>query len=150
VKLLYLCTGNSARSIMAEAFTRAILPDNAPLEVFSAGTNPKGIHPETTAVMEEAGVTMDGLRSKSLEEVPFGEIDIVITLCGDARDSCPAPPPGARRLHWGLRDPAAAAGSPDEIRETFRAVRDEVLTCVKRLMFELATNPGLRAGSRNP
>jgi len=139
VKILYLCTGNSARSQMAEAFTRAMLPANAPLEVYSAGTRPAGVHPETIAVMREAGIDLSGCRSKSIDEVPFASIDLVVTLCDDASSACPKPPEGARRLHWGLRDPAAVE-DPAAIRDTFRAVRDEVRTCVKRLLFEIATS----------
>jgi arsenate reductase len=139
MKILSLCTGNSARSQMAEAFTKALLPAGVGIEVFSAGTHPVGIHPETSAVMKEAGIDLSGHRSKGIDEVPFDAIDLVVTLCDDARQSCPAPPPSARRIHWGLRDPAAASGGSDEIRSQFRAVRDEVLTCVKRLLFELAT-----------
>jgi arsenate reductase len=144
MKLLYLCTGNSARSIMAEALTRSLLPSSAPVEIFSAGTEPKGVHSVTSTVLEEAGIDISGLRSKSIEEVPFEQADLVITLCDGARASCPAPPKRARVLHWGLRDPAAATGTEEEILETFRDVRTEVMTCVKRLLFELATDPLLR------
>jgi len=147
MKILYLCTGNSARSQMAEAFTRSILPPNAPIEVFSAGTDPKGIDPMTIAVMEEAGLDLSGSRSKRIDEIPFDTIDLVITLCDDARRACPLPPSGAHRIHWGLKDPAEATGTPEQIRESFRATRDEVLACVKRLMFELATTRTLRSSS---
>ncbi len=145
MRILYLCTGNSARSQMAEAFTRALLPSSAPVEVFSAGTRPAGLHPETIAVMQEAGVDVSQARSKSIDEVPFDSINLVVTLCDDAERSCPKPPEGARRLHWGLRDPAAVPGDAAEIRDAFRATRDEVRTCVKRLLFELATGPGGRS-----
>jgi arsenate reductase len=147
MKMLYLCTGNSSRSQMAEAFTRSMLPASAPIEIFSAGTHPKGVHPETTEVMKEAGVDISQYRSKGIDEVPFETIDLVITLCDDARRSCPAPPSDARRIHWSLRDPAETTGSAAEIRAAFRATRDEVLTCVKRLMFELATTRSLRRSS---
>lgn len=138
--ILYLCTGNAARSQMAEAFTRALLPPGAPVEAFSAGTVPKGVHPETVAVMQEAGVEIASARSKGLDEIPVERIDLVVTLCGDARDACPSFPRPVRRLHWGLRDPAAVEGSPDQVRAAFRATRDEILTCVKRFLFELATD----------
>ncbi len=128
---------------MAEAFTRALIPPSAPVEVFSAGTQPAGMHDDTRAVLEEAGVAVDGLRSKGIDEVPFDDMDLVVTLCDEARQACPAPPAGARRVHWGLRDPAQET-DPARRREAFRAVRDEVRTCVKRLMFELATDPSLR------
>ena len=147
MKILYLCTGNSARSLMAEAFTKEMIPKEAPIEVFSAGTHPAGIHPETITVMKEAGIDMAPYRSKPITEIPWDAIDLVVTLCDDARRSCPAPPPGAHRIHWGLQDPAAATGTPGQIHESFRAVRDEVRTCVKRLMFELATTRTLRNGA---
>lgn len=146
MKILYLCTGNSARSQMAEAFSRSLVPPSAPIEVFSAGTEPAGIHPETVAVMEEVGVDMSAQRSKSTGEVPFHEMDLVVTLCDSARSSCPAVPEGCRTIHWSLRDPASSQGSPEEVRRSFREVREDVLACVKRLMFELAMNH--RRGSR--
>lgn len=146
MRILYLCTGNAARSLMAEAFTRSLAPAAAGLEAYSAGVDPKGIHPETRVVMQEVGVDMSGYRSKGLSEVPFDSMDLVVTLCDDARSRCPAPPTAARRLHWGLADPAAATGTPEQIRERFRGSRDEVKTCVKRLLFELATDPNRRAG----
>lgn len=146
MKILYLCTGNSARSLMAEAFTRQIVPPNAPIEVFSAGTHPQGIHPETVSVMKEVGVEMTPYTSKAISEIPFDTIDLVVTLCDDARRSCPAPPIGASRIHWGLRDPAAD-GSDTPIHQRFQAARDEVHACVRKLMFELATARKLRQES---
>jgi arsenate reductase len=97
--------------------------------------------------MTEAGIDMTSFRSKSAAEVPWDSIDLVVTLCDDARRSCPAPPPGAHRIHWGLRDPAAATGTPEQIRQSFRDVREEIRVCVKRLMFELATTRTLRNGA---
>jgi len=144
MKILYLCTGNSARSLMAEAFTKSMLPAAAPIEVFSAGTKPRGVHPETVAVMKEAGIDMSGFASKGIQQVPLDSIDLVVTLCDDARLSCPAVPGAVQRIHWSLRDPAEATGTPEQVRGRFRAARDEVLACVKKLMFELATTRSLR------
>lgn len=143
MKILFLCTGNAARSLMAEAFMRSLLPPVAPIEVFSAGTHPKGVHPTTAATLREVGIDTTPLRSKGIAQVPFAEMDVVVTLCDDARSACPATPPQARRIHWGLRDPATATGTPEE-SDVFAAVRDEILTCVKRLLFELARDPALR------
>ena len=148
MNILFLCTHNSARSIMAEAFARSIVPAGAGVKVYSAGTDPAGIHPETVAVMNEAGIDISGLRSRAVAEVPFDTMDLVVTLCDGARQACPAPPAGARVLHWGLSDPAAET-DPAQIRERFRGVRDEVRTCVRRLMFELATDPSLRRQRRS-
>ena len=140
MKILFLCTGNSARSQMAERFARSLVPASAGIEIFSAGTHPQGLHPEAVAVMKEVGVDLSDARSKGLDDVPFDSIDLAVTLCDDAQASCPTVPPGCSRIHWGLPDPAAATGTPEEVRESFRAVRDQVLTCVKRLLFELATS----------
>jgi arsenate reductase len=90
--------------------------------------------------MEEVGVIMSGHRSKSTREVPFDSMDLVVTLCDSARGSCPALPAGCRGIHWSLRDPASVQGTPEEVRRAFREVREDVLACVKRLMFELAMN----------
>ena len=147
MKILFLCTGNAARSLMAEALAKSLVPSSAPLEFFSAGTRPAGVHPMTLDVLRETGVSVEGLSSKGIDAVPFDATDLVITLCDDARDDCPAPPAGARRIHWGLRDPAAP-GIPDAERPAaFRAAREEVRTCVKRLLFELAMDPSLRRRS---
>lgn len=122
---------------------RSLLPASAPIELHSAGTHPKGVHPMALEVLAEIGVSTAGLRSKGLDAIPYEGAGLVVTLCDDARAACPMPPAGARAIHWGLRDPAAATGTPEE-REVFRAVRDEILTCVKRLLFELARDPALR------
>lgn len=144
MNIVFVCTGNAARSVMAEALARALVPAQAPLRFFSAGTHPKGVHPETIAVLQEAGVETAGLASKSIDDVPYAEARVVITLCDSARDACPVPPPGARHIHWSLRDPADPAIPDQERRAAFRQTREEVLTCVKRLMFELAMDPSLR------
>lgn len=146
MKLLYLCTGNSARSIMAEAFTKSMLPGNAGVEVFSAGVRPAGIHPLTAQVMKETGIDLEGSRSKSIDEVPFNEMDVVVTLCDHARQTCPTPPAGARSIHWALQDPASES-RPDHALETFRRIREQVRAYVRQLLFDLATNPALRRGS---
>ena len=144
MNILFLCTGNSARSLMAEAIARSLAPASAPLAFFSAGTSPRGIHPLTAAVLSEAGLDISQLASKGIEAVPFDSMNLVITLCDDARQACPAPPAGARHLHWGLRDPSAPDIPEARREEAFRAAREEVRTCVKRLMFELAMDPSLR------
>jgi protein-tyrosine-phosphatase len=144
MNIVFVCTGNAARSVMAEAIARSLAPARAPLRFWSAGTHPKGVHPETIAVLEEAGLDTSGLVSKSIDDVPFAQADLVVTLCDSARDACPMPPPGARHVHWGLRDPADPSIPEEGRRAAFRQAREEVLTCVKRLMFELATDPSVR------
>jgi arsenate reductase len=123
IKVLYLCTGNSARSQMAEAFLRKYAGDQ--FEAYSAGLVPKTIHPLTIRVMEEAGIDMRGHYSKSLSQfigkVHFGYL---ITVCSDAEDSCPIFPGMGVRLHWPIEDPAAFEGSDAEKLAKFQQVRD--------------------------
>ena len=130
-QLLFLCTGNSCRSQMAEGFARRLAPLG--VRVYSAGTAPKPIHPMAVKVMKEAGIDISAQRSKSLEEIPAQTIDLVVTLCGEAAESCPAFPAAAQRLHWPLPDPALAEGDEEEVLKTFRAVRDEIRARVQRL-----------------
>ena len=122
--VLFLCTGNSCRSQMAEGFARHGAGPG--LRVLSAGTDPAGVNPLAVRVMAEVGIDIANQRSKSLAEIPLEAIDWVVTLCGDAAERCPALPAGARQLHWALPDPAAASGSPEEILDRFREVRDAV------------------------
>ncbi len=125
-RVLFLCTGNSARSQMAEAFLRHHAGDR--FEAYSAGLEPKGIHPLTIRVMEEIGIGLEGHTSKPLSDymgrVHFGYL---VTVCGDAEEQCPSVFPGmGQRLHWGLEDPAAFIGSDAEKLEKFRQVRDQL------------------------
>jgi arsenate reductase len=113
---------------MAESFARR--GGGPGLRVFSAGTDPAGVNPLAVRVMAEVGIDITSHRSKSLAEVPLEEVDLVVTLCGDAAERCPALPAGARHLHWELPDPAAASGSPEEILDRFREVRDAVASRV--------------------
>ncbi len=113
---------------MAEGFARH--GAGLGLRVLSAGTEPAGVNPLAVRVMAEVGIDIANQRSKSLAEVPLEEVDLVVTLCGDAAERCPALPAGARHLHWGLPDPAATSGSPEEILDRFREVRDAVASLV--------------------
>lgn len=124
-KVLFLCTGNSARSQMAEAFLRKYGEER--YEVFSAGLEPKGIHPYTVRVMDEAGLDLSEQRSKDLKEF-LGKIHFgyLITVCGHADANCPVFPGMGKRLHWPFDDPAAVRGSEAEILEKFREVRDQI------------------------
>ena len=125
IKVLFVCTGNSARSQMAEAFLRQYASER--YEAYSAGLEPGQVHPLTIRVMEEVGVDMSAQRSKSVQEyigkVRFG---YVITVCGHADKNCPFIPGMGTRLHWPFDDPAAAAGSEAEKLAKFRQVRDEI------------------------
>lgn len=139
-KVLFVCTGNSCRSQMAEGFARALGRDV--LEAFSAGVAPAGLDPRAVAVMAEAGVDIAGQRSKTVAELPEGvAFDLVVTLCGGARESCPFVPGPARRLHAGFDDPpalAASAASEAEALAPYRRVRDAIREFVADLPRRLA------------
>ncbi|MFP4482536.1 MAG: arsenate reductase ArsC [Thermovirgaceae bacterium] len=124
IRVLFLCTGNSCRSQMAEGWAKALKDDE--IDAFSAGTRPAGINPKAIQVMAEAGVDMAGQQSTHVEEYLDGQFDVVITLCGDARDTCPVFPGAVRVIHRGFDDPARAEGTKEEILEVFRRVRDEI------------------------
>ena len=120
IRVLFVCTGNSARSVLAEAFLRR--EGMADFEVHSAGTAPKGINPLTLQVLAEAGIDAAWARSKSVTEFLGQRFDYVITVCDQARQSCPVFPGGHESLHWGYEDPAAAEGSDAERLDAFRRV----------------------------
>jgi len=120
IRVLFVCTGNSARSIMAEALLRQHGGDR--FEVHSAGTIPKGINPLTLRVLAEAGIDAPWARSKSVDEYLGQTFDYVITVCDQARQVCPVFPGVHESLHWGYEDPAEATGSEDERLAVFRRV----------------------------
>ena len=120
IRILVVCTGNSARSVMAEALLRTHGGDG--FEVHSAGTEPKGINPLTVRVLAEAGIDASWARSKSVSEFAGQSFDYVITVCDQARQSCPVFPGEGERLHWGYEDPAAAEGTDEERLAVFRRV----------------------------
>ncbi len=133
--LLFLCTGNSCRSQMAEGFARRGAGPG--VRVFSAGTDPVGVNPTAVQVMAEVGADIRGQQSKGLDAVPLDEVNWAITLCNDAEERCAALPGPARRQHWPLPDPAVATGTSEEILERFREVRDEVARRVEALLASL-------------
>ncbi|MEA2620423.1 MAG: hypothetical protein QOC97_1196 [Chloroflexota bacterium] len=120
IRVLFVCTGNSARSVMAEALLRQ--QGGAAFEVSSAGTEPKGINPLTLRVLAEAGIDASFARSKSVTEFLGQPFDYVITVCDQARQSCPVFPGVHETLHWGYEDPAAAEGTEAERLAVFRRV----------------------------
>lgn len=123
-KILFLCTGNSARSQMAEGLMRHFRGNE--FEVFSAGVEPKGVHPQAIAAMREIGVDISGQQSKHVDALPEKEFDCIITLCDHAAQNCPVFLGKGVRLHHGFSDPAAVQGSDHEVLEAFRKVRDEL------------------------
>ena len=138
MKIGFICTGNSARSQMAEGFGKFYARElKKDVEVFSAGSEPSGyVHPLAVEVMAERGIDISNQKSKSLEEIPLRELDFVITLCGDAAERCPVVP-GAKTVHWGLPDPAKVEGTEEEKLEAFRKVRDEIERRVRELLSSL-------------
>ncbi|MEA5077819.1 MAG: arsenate reductase ArsC [Anaerolineaceae bacterium] len=136
-KVLFLCTGNSCRSQMAEAFLRKYGGDQ--FEAFSAGLQPTEINPYTYKVMAEVGLDLAGQRSKGVEEY-LGKVlfQYLITVCDDADKNCPTVWPGVnKRMHWSFEDPARFEGSEDEKLEKFRAVRDQIQARIQEWLASL-------------
>lgn len=131
-RILFLCTGNSARSQMAEGLMRHLGGDR--YEVFSGGTEPKGLHPASVAVMGELGIDVSHQASKDVQIFLGQEFDYVITVCDRARSRCPVFP-GAAPIHWGFDDPAEAPSEKQTL--AFRHVRDEIL---QRIRLFLVSN----------
>jgi arsenate reductase len=132
-RVLFLCTGNSCRSQMAEGWTRHLLGDR--VEACSAGLTAKGLNPDAVRVMSEAGVDIAGQTSDEITRFADASIDLVVTVCGHAHETCPVFPGGARVVHHGFDDPPALAeGIADEAKrlEPYRRVRDEIRAFVER------------------
>lgn len=121
-RVLFLCIHNSARSQMAEGFARSLAP--AGVQVMSAGTEPGKVHERAIEVMKEIGIDLSGQSSKHLDVVEWREADMVVTLCGEAEESCPTVAGSVRRVHWPLPDPSAAPEAKQ--LDVFREVRDEI------------------------
>ena len=122
--VLILCTGNSARSQMAEGLLRHDAGDR--FEVFSAGTRPSSVRPEAIAAMREVDIDISGHRSKSIDEFAARSFDYVLTVCDNAKESCPIFPGHGNRIHHSFEDPAAIQGSDTEKQAMFRRVRDQI------------------------
>ena len=135
-KVLFLCTGNSARSQMAEAYLRKYAGDY--FEVFSVGLEPKEINPLTIQVMEEDGFDLSGQTSKGVNEF-LGKVflNYLITVCDQAEKNCPTAWPGIiQKMHWSFEDPAAFVGNPAERLAKFREVRDQIQVKVREWLGE--------------
>jgi arsenate reductase len=131
-KVLILCTGNSARSQMAEGLLRHLAADR--LSVASAGVAPSQVRPEAIEAMREIGIDISEQRSKSVDEFTGEEFDYVITVCDNANEQCPVFPRKTKRIHWSFEDPAAVTGEWDQRLEAFRKVRDQI----EERLFEFA------------
>ena len=141
IKLLFLCTGNSCRSQMAEGWTRHLKEDV--IEVWSAGIETHGLNLHAVRVMAEAGVDISGHKSKNVSDVVFIPFDWVVTVCDHARETCPLFPGKARLAHVGFDDPprlAQDARSEEEALQYYRRVRDEIRAFVKTLPESLTTD----------
>ncbi len=123
-RVLVLCTGNSARSQMAEGLFRR--EGGGEYEVYSAGTKPSQVRPEAIAAMKEVGIDISSHRSKSVDEFIGQRFDYVVTVCDNARESCPVFPSGTERIHWSFEDPAAVKGTESERLSAFRRIRDQI------------------------
>jgi arsenate reductase len=129
-KVLFLCTGNSARSQMAEGYLRSVAGER--FDAMSAGIEPKGLNPLAVAAMREIGVDISSQRSKGVTEFLGTPVQYVVTVCSNAREKCPVFPATVKFMHWDLDDPAAAQGTKDEKLAAFRKVRDEIFARVEQ------------------
>ncbi len=135
VNILFLCTGNSCRSQMAEGWARTLGGDRFIAQ--SAGIEAHGKNPRAIAVMAEAGIDISGQESTIVTGEMIGNANVVVTVCGHADEQCPVLPPSVKKIHWPLTDPAKATGTEDEIMAEFRATRDEVCKRVGDLIDSL-------------
>jgi arsenate reductase len=138
--VLFLCTGNSARSQMAEGFLRHLAGDR--LDVASGGINPTQVNPLAIAAMREAGIDISSHQSKSAGSLLGRHFTYVITVCDHANERCPIFPGAVKRLHWSLEDPAAASGTDIERLAVFRRIRDEIAQRVRSFIAEQASPSG--------
>jgi len=135
IKIIFLCTGNSCRSQMAEGFAREI--GKGLIAPHSAGLIAAGVNPRAIAVMKEAGIDISRQKSEEINEDLLRTMDIVITLCGNAEESCPYTPPEIKRIHWPIKDPVGTIGTEEEIMKEFRRARDEIRNRVEELIDTL-------------
>lgn len=140
ISILFLCTGNSCRSQMAEGWTNFLHAGR--IAAFSAGTEPGTVNPRAVKVMAEAGVDLSGHRAKHLKEFLGQPFDYVVTLCDNAQAVCPVFPGAGRTVHAGFPDPAQASGTPEEVLEEFRRVRDQLREFVAELPHSLERRAG--------
>ncbi len=125
-RVLFLCTENACRSQMAEAIANRLLFGK--VEAHSAGTRPSAVNPFAVESLKEIGIDISGAISKHVDEFKGRNFDLVITLCGGAREACPFWPGQGKRIHFGLDDPARVKGTKEEILSSFNAVRDRIIS----------------------
>lgn len=134
-KIYFLCTGNSCRSQMAEGFAKQIFADD--WQIRSAGIEQHGLNPFAVKVMREVGIDISKQTSDLIDEQYLNDCNIVVTLCGDARDKCPVTPASVKKIHWPLADPAQANGTEKEKLDVFRQVRDQIRHNIQELDKQL-------------
>ncbi len=133
-KVLFLCTGNSCRSQMAEGWLKHFGGDK--FEVYSAGIVAHGKNPRAIAAMADAGIDISQQESEALDPAILDEIDLLVTVCGNADETCPTVPVSCEKQHWPFDDPAKAQGSEEEIMEEFYRVRDQIRERVSQFVQE--------------
>ncbi|HLB25119.1 MAG TPA: arsenate reductase ArsC [Nitrospirota bacterium] len=139
-KIMFVCTGNSCRSQMAEGFARRY--GAGLIEVHSAGLMPAGVNKYAIKVMKEAGIDISGQTSKAVDPALLDRMDVIVTLCGHAESLCPRTPEGIKRLHWPIKDPVGTTGSEERIMDEFRRARDEIMGKVVGLVKEIKKGAG--------
>ncbi len=131
-KIMFLCTANSCRSQMAEGFAKEY--GKGIVEVYSAGLMAAGVQKRAIAVMREIGIDISQQQSKEIDADLLRKMDIVVTLCGHAEETCPLTPPAIRRIHWPIQDPVGTVGTEEQIMKKFRLARDEIKEKVQDLI----------------
>ncbi len=131
-KVIFVCTGNSCRSQMAEGILRAYAGES--YEVVSAGLEPSPVHPRAIQVMKEIGIDISGHSSDEINKYLNDEFDYIITVCDNANERCPLFPGNGKRQHWSFEDPAGATGTEEEIMRVFRNVRDKIKVKIEEFL----------------
>ncbi|MDD3554187.1 MAG: arsenate reductase (thioredoxin) [Deltaproteobacteria bacterium] len=135
IKVMFLCTGNSCRSQMAEGFAKNYGKDL--IEAYSAGLKATTVNPIAVRVMNEIGIDISNQKSKDIDNELLNNMDVIITLCSNAEATCPMTPRHIKRLHWPIEDPAMITGSDEEVMQGFRRVRDEIKTNVLEFLNDI-------------
>lgn len=133
-RIMFLCTGNSCRSQMADGLAKELGGDN--VEIYSAGLEAHGLNPRAVKVMAEIGIDISVNTSDEIDPSLLNQMDYAITLCGDAQERCPLTPRTVKRIHLPFPDPAKATGTEEEIMEQFRSVRDSIAKRLKEFLAE--------------
>ncbi len=137
MKVMFLCTGNSCRSQMAEGWARELGKNM--IEPYSAGLIAAGVHPRAISVMKEVGIDISHQKSKEIDEDLLRKMEVVITLCDNAAEACPWTPPEIKRLHWPIKDPVGTVGTEEKIMQEFRRARDQIRVRIEHVLSEIRT-----------